>query len=151
MIAAHDTSYFLHNGKYLIKPVEIGDDVFLGAGAIILPGVRIGNRVTIGAGSVVTRDVPDNCIVVGNPAKIISSIDQSILKAEKDGVLYSPPYSFEQVRLQNGRVTPEQENEFQKILIKEYHRRNPETNNWIKYIEKEPATKKKKQKSNYSE
>lgn len=53
------------------KPVTIGDDCWLGGGVTILPGVTIGNKVTIGAGSVVTHDIPDNCVAVGNPAKVI--------------------------------------------------------------------------------
>jgi acetyltransferase-like isoleucine patch superfamily enzyme len=51
-----------------IRPVVIGDDVFVGAFAIILKGVRIGDRAIIGAGSVVTRDVPADEIWAGNPA-----------------------------------------------------------------------------------
>ena len=49
----------------------IGNHVFVGGGSIVMPGVRIGNHVIVGAGSVVTKDVPDNSVVVGNPAKII--------------------------------------------------------------------------------
>lgn len=49
----------------------IGRNCFLGGGSIIMPGVKLGNCVIVGAGAVVTRDVPDNCIVAGNPAKII--------------------------------------------------------------------------------
>lgn len=49
----------------------IGDNVILGANVTILGGVTIGNNVTIGAGSVVVKDIPDNCVVVGNPARII--------------------------------------------------------------------------------
>jgi acetyltransferase-like isoleucine patch superfamily enzyme len=51
-----------------IRPVVIGDDVFVGAYSIILKGVRIGERAIIGAGSVVTRDVPAGEIWAGNPA-----------------------------------------------------------------------------------
>ena len=51
---------------------EIGDNCYIGAGSIIMTPVRIGNNVTIGAGSVVTKDIPDGCIVAGNPAKIIN-------------------------------------------------------------------------------
>lgn len=53
------------------KPVSIGDDCWIGGGSIIVPGVSIGNGVTVGAGSVVTSNVPDNVLVVGNPARVI--------------------------------------------------------------------------------
>ena len=51
--------------------VVIGDDVWIGANSVILPGVHIGNGVVVGAGSVVTKDIPTNAIVVGNPARVI--------------------------------------------------------------------------------
>lgn len=49
----------------------IGDDVTICCGAIIVGGVKIGNNVIVGAGSVVTKNIPDNCTVVGNPARIV--------------------------------------------------------------------------------
>lgn len=49
----------------------IGNQCIIGYASIILPGVRLGDNVIVGAGSVVSRDVPSNCIVAGNPAKII--------------------------------------------------------------------------------
>jgi len=49
----------------------IGDRCFIATRALILPGVKIGNECIVGAGSVVTKDVPDNTIVAGNPAKVI--------------------------------------------------------------------------------
>lgn len=49
----------------------IGDNVSIGANATIIGDIRIGNNVIIGAGSVVVKDVPDNCVVAGNPAKIV--------------------------------------------------------------------------------
>ncbi|AQX12405.1 hexapeptide transferase [Elizabethkingia meningoseptica] len=55
----------------ILGRVSIGNYTQLGAGSIILPDVKIGNNVIIGAGSVVTKDIPDNCTVVGIPAKII--------------------------------------------------------------------------------
>lgn len=56
------------------KPVSIGDDCWIGGGAIILPGVSIGNRCVIGSGSVVTKDIPDDCSAVGNPARVMKKI-----------------------------------------------------------------------------
>lgn len=57
------------------KPVKIGNDVWIGGNCTILPGVTIGNNVVIAAGAVVTKDVPDNCVVGGVPAKIIREIE----------------------------------------------------------------------------
>lgn len=59
-------------------PVTIGDNVWIGGGVSILPGVTIGNNVVIGAGSVVTRDIPDNTVAAGNPARVIKRIEPAI-------------------------------------------------------------------------
>ncbi len=56
------------------KPVKIGKNVWIGADCTILPGVTIGENCVIGAGSVVTKNVPNNVIVAGNPAKLINEI-----------------------------------------------------------------------------
>ncbi len=58
-------------GKKKDKRPIIGDNVTLGCSVCIIGGVRIGNNVTIGAGSVVVKDIPDNCVVAGNPARIL--------------------------------------------------------------------------------
>jgi maltose O-acetyltransferase len=58
------------------KPVTIGNDCWIGGNCIILPGVTIGNGCTVGAGSVVTKDIPDNSLAVGNPAKVIRALNK---------------------------------------------------------------------------
>jgi maltose O-acetyltransferase len=62
-------------GPEFAKPIEIGDDVWIGGGAIVCPGVRIGARSVIGAGSVVTGDIPKDVFAAGNPCRVIRSID----------------------------------------------------------------------------
>ena len=54
--------------------IFIGDNCYIGTGVTILGPVKIGNNVTIGAGSVVVRDIPDNAVVAGNPARILRVI-----------------------------------------------------------------------------
>jgi acetyltransferase-like isoleucine patch superfamily enzyme len=56
------------------SPVTIEDHVWIGAHTIVLPGVRIGRNSAIGAGSVVTKDIPPNCLAVGNPARVLRHI-----------------------------------------------------------------------------
>jgi maltose O-acetyltransferase len=56
------------------KPVSIGHNVWIGGRAVINPGVKIGNNVVIASGAVVTKDVPDNVLAGGNPAKLIRQI-----------------------------------------------------------------------------
>jgi serine O-acetyltransferase len=67
---AHCTTLGL---KSLCRPI-IGNNVSLGCTVTIIGNIKIGNNVVIGAGSVVVKDVPDNCIIAGNPAKIIKFI-----------------------------------------------------------------------------
>ena len=72
------------------KPVNIGKNAWIGAGATILPGVTIGDNAVVGAASVVTKDVPADTIVAGNPAKFIKRIPPkdgcSILDEEKENI-----------------------------------------------------------------
>ena len=64
-------------GLEYAAPIAIGDDAWLGGGAIVLPGVTIGDRAVVGAGSVVTRDVPADVVVAGNPARVIRSLEEA--------------------------------------------------------------------------
>lgn len=59
----------------MAKPVTIGNDVWIGGNVTILPGVTIGNNVVIGAGAVVTKDIPDNSLAIGVPAKVVREIE----------------------------------------------------------------------------
>lgn len=56
--------------------IKIGNNVFIGQNVMILKGVTIGNNVIIGANSLVNKDIPDNCVYAGNPAKYITSIEE---------------------------------------------------------------------------
>lgn len=58
-----------------VKPVVIGNDVWIGGNCTILPGVTIGSNVVVAAGAVVTKDIPDNCLVAGVPAKKIKDLE----------------------------------------------------------------------------
>ena len=72
------------------KPVHIGKNAWIGAGATILPGVTIGNNAVVGAASVVTKDVPADTIVAGNPAKFIKRIpprhERSATNADSENI-----------------------------------------------------------------
>ena len=70
--ACHSTDPVERNSRReLAKPVTIGDNVWIGGSVTILPGVTIGSNVTIGAGSVVVKDIPDGCVAVGNPCRVV--------------------------------------------------------------------------------
>lgn len=77
VVFTHDMSRHFHADTF------IGSQCFVGANSIIMPGVRIGNNCVVGAGSVVTKDVPDNCIVAGNPARVI----KTGIKTKKYGII----------------------------------------------------------------
>ncbi|MCO7124484.1 sugar O-acetyltransferase [Sporolactobacillus shoreicorticis] len=64
------------NKQEYTAPVHIGDNVWIGANASVLPGVSIGTNVVIGAGSVVTHDIPDNCVAVGNPCRVLRYVNE---------------------------------------------------------------------------
>jgi len=81
MIFAHvnpTTNKFLKTHGYprTVKPVVIKNGAIISVGCIIIAGVTIGENVIIGAGSVVTSNIPDNCVALGNPARVIKKIDQ---------------------------------------------------------------------------
>lgn len=80
LFITHDGGTLLYRKEIpdleITSPISVGDNVYIGVRSIILPGVKIGNNCIIAAGSVVSKDVPDNSIVGGVPAKFIKSSDE---------------------------------------------------------------------------
>ena len=66
-----------NRGLETARPIQVGNSVWFGAGVTVLPGVTIGDNVVIGAGSIVTKDIPSNVVAVGNPARVIRSLENS--------------------------------------------------------------------------
>ena len=73
--AGHPIDYERRNkGLEYAYPITVGSNVWFGGGVQVMPGVTIGDNVVIGAGSVVVKDIPSNCVAVGNPCKAIREI-----------------------------------------------------------------------------
>lgn len=73
--AGHPVDYITRNsGLEYAKPIEVGDNVWIGGNVIVLPGVKIGSNTVIGAGSVVTKDIPSNVLAYGNPCRPVKEI-----------------------------------------------------------------------------
>jgi maltose O-acetyltransferase len=64
------------SGLEYAKPIQIGEDVWVGGSAVICPGVTIGDRTIIGAGSVVTKNIPSDVFAAGNPCRIIRQLEK---------------------------------------------------------------------------
>ena len=86
----HDYIFAMLNQKFgknkfieRVGCIEIMDNVFIGSGTRILYGVRIGRNVIVGSDSLVNKDIPDNSVYAGVPAKYICSFDEYVQKAEK--------------------------------------------------------------------
>ena len=76
--ACHPTDPVARNSRQeWAEPITIGHNVWIGGGVTVLPGVTIGNNVTIGAGSVVAKDIPSNCVAVGNPCRPVKWLEES--------------------------------------------------------------------------
>ncbi|MBM1105541.1 sugar O-acetyltransferase [Aurantibacter crassamenti] len=76
LTSTHPLEYEARNsGIETAEPIRIGDNVWVGGGVIINPGVTIGENSVIGSGSVIVEDIPSNVVAVGNPCKVLKSID----------------------------------------------------------------------------
>lgn len=89
----NDVQFITHDGGSLILrqytpdlemtfPIVVGDNVYIGTKAIILPGVTIGNNCIVAAGAIVTKNVPENSVVAGVPARVIETVDKYHEKAK---------------------------------------------------------------------
>lgn len=76
--AGHPIDFARRNrGLEYAYSITVGDNVWIGAGVQVMPGVTIGSNVVIGGGSVVVKDIPSNCVAVGNPCKVIRAITEA--------------------------------------------------------------------------
>ena len=74
--AGHPIDFKTRNeGLEYAKPIKVGDNVWIGGNVVVLPGITIGENCVIGAGSIVTKDIPANSVAVGNPCKVIKSLN----------------------------------------------------------------------------
>lgn len=79
----------------IVKPITIGSNCFLGTKSLIMPGTSIGDNVILGAGSVVSGNVPSNCVIAGNPAKVLRSIEEhyeKVMSKDKDFIVIERPH-----------------------------------------------------------
>ena len=119
MLLTHDASTKkLKDFNYTkVGSITIEDDVFIGVRSLIMPGVTIGRNSIVAGGSVVTKSVPPDCIVAGNPAKEIASIDQYDTKRRdhfiKSQHVYESDYTI------SGNITSIKKEKMYKDLIKE--------------------------------
>lgn len=82
--AVHPMEYELRNKGYeYAKPINVGNNVWIGGNVVVLPGVNIGDNVVIGAGSIVTKDIPSNSLAFGNPCKVIRPLNSEGIEINK--------------------------------------------------------------------
>lgn len=112
-LLAHDASTKNHLGYTRIGKITIGNNVFIGADATIMPGVSIGNNSIIGTGSIVTKDVPENTVYAGNPAKFICTLED-YLEKNRNLMQTNPVYDYSYTL--GGNITEEKKRQMSEEL-----------------------------------
>lgn len=114
-VSASNTSFVTHDGGVwvfrddypdidLLRPVEVGSNVFFGDGCRVLPGAKIGSNVVIGAGAIVAGTIPDNCVAAGVPARVIRPLDEYRKKVLELGTMTKNLSQQEKRRLTEGKI-----------------------------------------------
>ncbi|TRX33105.1 sugar O-acetyltransferase [Corynebacterium guaraldiae] len=65
------------NGWEIAKPISVGDNTWFGANVTVLPGVTVGKNCVVGAGTLVTKDIPDNSLVLGSPGRVVRKLEDN--------------------------------------------------------------------------
>ena len=117
----HDASHIMLNRKYGdnrfvedIGCIEVMDNVFIGSGSRIMNNVRIGSNVIIGSGSVVTRDVPDNSVYAGNPARYICDFDDFVGLREDRSNMFKAEFGIDKITVLSDEFSQTLYNKFLK-------------------------------------
>ena len=86
----HDGGVLVLRNHYpdleITKPITVGNNVYIGINCLVLPGVHIGDNTIIGAGSVVNRDIPENSVAAGVPARVIKSLDAYLAQVQANSL-----------------------------------------------------------------
>ena len=117
----HDAIHIMLNKKYKdqgfiekVGCIEIMDNVFIGSGTQIMGDVRIGSNVIIGSGSLITKDIPDNSVYSGNPARCICSFDDFVETRMDFSETFKFAYGIDRIKGVDNELADKLYNEFRK-------------------------------------
>lgn len=115
-LLTHDASTKKNLNFTKVGTITIEDNVFIGARAVIMPGVTIGKNSIVGAGSIVTKSIPEGSIAVGNPARVVTSVEAYI---DKSKVLLEKSKMYDHNFTINGNISPKNKAKMYEELLKE--------------------------------